>query len=504
LKMNRLIIAKRAALPLLLIVLVFSACKKDFLDRRPLGRLTDEDVTAGSFDSKVFAAYAQLRKGGFNNHLYLAIHSFRSDEAMKGSSTSDGANFELMYDDFQYDKTNGGIQEYWTDHYALIIATNEIIHEIDSLASPDANTLINRAEAKFLRAFAFFDLVRTFGRVPLIDFKIVNPGDVNIPKVESENEIFELIDADLTEASNTLPVTWDPPYGRARLTKGAALALHAKTQLWRSNWAAALAAAKAVIDLGEYELVSNFGSQFREEGENGPESIFEIQAYYTPTQDLGIIYSNVQGVRGAGNWDLGWGWNTPTQELVDEFEAGDPRRIETILYSGQVDPLYGENVPSMPTIPRPYWNKKIYTDPSDRTALNNRFGPWMNHRIIRYADVLLMAAEAANELGGTENTEDALEWLEMVRARARAGNAAILPPVTTTNQAALRDAIRHERFVELAMEEQRFYDIVRWGIDVDVLHAAGKTAYEIKHRQLPLPQAEIDKSGGTLEQNPNY
>jgi hypothetical protein len=128
----------------------------------------------------------------------------------------------------------------------------------------------------------------------------------------------------------------------------------------------------------------------------------------------------------------------------------------------------------------------------------------MNQRIIRYADVLLMAAEAANEIGGAQNITDALAWLEMVRARARGSSTTILPKVTTTDQATLRNAIRHERFVELAMEEQRFFDLVRWGIDVTVLPAAGKTAYLPKHRLLPIPQAEVDKSGGILVQNPDY
>ncbi|MBD0352581.1 MAG: RagB/SusD family nutrient uptake outer membrane protein, partial [Flavisolibacter sp.] len=290
-----------------------------------------------------------------------------------------------------------------------------------------------------------------------------------------------------------------------RLTKGAALAMQARTFLWRKNWSAALGAAKSVIDLNRYSLVSNYISQFREEGENGPESIFEIQAVYTPTQtNLGIEYANQQGVRGSGSWDLGWGWNTPTQNLVDSFETGDPRRTATILYSGQPDPLYGQVVPSFPTVPRLFWNMKVYTNPADRLAKNSRFGQWMNHRIIRYSDVLLMAAEAANELGGTQNTDDALKWLEMVRARARGTNNNILPKVTTTNQAALRKAIQHERLVEFGMEEQRFFDLVRWGIDVEVMGAAGKTNYQTKHRLLPIPQAEIDKSGGVLIQNPDY
>ena len=500
--MKKIVLIKWS-LALVMVVLIISSCKKDFLDRQPLGRFIDEDVPAGSFDSKIFATYSLLRASGFNHHLFLAIHSFRSDESEKGSSASDGANHEAMYDNFQYDKSNGGLQEYWTAHYALIIAANAIISDIDSLQLTDANTLINKGEAKFLRAFAFFNLVRTFGRVPKVDFKVTDAAQVNIKKVDNVSELYTLIDSDLQEAATILPATWDAKYiGRA--SKGAALALHARTKLFRSNWAEALALAKSVIALGRYSLVPNYGSQFRHSGENGPESIFEIQAYYTPTQNLGIIYSNVQGVRGAGSWDLGWGWNTPTDQLVNEFEAGDPRKGETILISGQVDPLYGENVPPVPTVPKLYWNKKVHTDPADRLARNNRFGPWMNHRIIRYADVLLMAAEAANELGGAQNTTDALAWLEMVRARARGSSTTILPKVTTTDQVALRNAIRHERFVELGMEESRFWDIVRWGIDVIVLPAAGKTGYLPKHRLLPLPQPEIDKSGGKLEQNPDY
>lgn len=489
-------------LPVFAMLVIISSCKKNFLDRQPLGRYFDEDVPAGSFDSKVFATYSILRRGGFNHHLYLGIQSFRGDESMKGSDPGDGAVHEQMFDDFEYTASNGGLQEYWTDHYALIIGANEIISDIDSMGLTDPNTLVNRGEAKFLRAFAFFDLVRAFGGVPPVTFKVLDPAQVNIERATAD-EIFDIIDEDLAEAAGILPERWEGKY-IGRLTSGAAKALQTRTYMWRSMWVQALASAKSVINSDVYGLVPNYGSQFRKEGENGPESIFEIQAFYTPTRDLGIIYSNVQGVRGAGNWDLGWGWNVPTQELVDEFEPSDPRRIETILYAGQTDPLYGETVPPASSVFRPYFNKKVYTNPADRTSNNNRFGPWMNHRIIRYADLLLMAAEAANEIHGAQDVTDALAWLEEVRARARGSNGVILPAVTTTDKDDLRDAIIHERMVELGMEEQRFFDLVRWKIDIDVLHAAGKAAYEAKHRLLPIPQGEIDKSGGVLDQNPGF
>lgn len=147
-----------------------------------------------------------------------------------------------------------------------------------------------------------------------------------------------------------------------------------------------------------------------------------------------------------------------------------------------------------------YFNKKAYTDPALRKEYTNK-GFWVNIRLIRYADVLLMGAESANEKG---IPGEAIDYLEQVRARARGTNSNILPKVTTTDQGELREAIRHERRVELGLEFDRFYDLVRWGIAKEVLHAAGKTNYQDKNALLPLPQTEIDKSKGVLVQNPDY
>lgn len=488
------------ALPMLLVMAVLPSCKKNFLDRQPLGRYIESDVPQGSYDSKVFALYALERAFGLNGHFYLGIENYRDDLSQKGSSVSDGPIAETMFDQYQYDKTHGSIADYWKANYAIIIAANAIVHDIDSSNATDPNTLVNKGEAQFMRAFAYYKLTRAFGEVPLFTTKITDASQVNVPK-SPVPKIFELIDADVQGAVATLPWKWDAQY-IGRLTKGAALALQTDAALWRKNWGAALNAATQIINSNNYSLVKDYRSQFTKEGENGPESIFEIQAYYTPTLNLGIQYAQVQGVRGAGQWDLGWGWNVPTQKLVDEFEPGDPRKAATILFSGQTDPYYGQQVPAYPAVvPRPYWNMKVYTNPADRLALNNRFGLWMNHRIYRYADILLMAAEAANELGGAQNQQNAIDWLEMVRARARGNNAGILPKVTTTDKDEFRKAIQHERIVELGMEEKRFYDLVRWGIDVDVL---GSQGYKLKNRLLPLPQGEVDKSGGVLIQNPDY
>lgn len=485
----------------LTIVMVAISCKKNFLERPPLGRYIESDVPQSSFDNRIFALYALERAFGLNGNMFLGIENYRDDLSKKGSDPGDNPGAATMYDNFEYNPSDGGIADYWTANYQVIISANSILHDIDSLGLMDPSTMVNEGEASFMRAFAYYKLARAFGEVPLFTIKVTDASQVNVPK-SSVAEIFTQIDKDLQSAIASLPPTWESRY-TGRLTRGAALALQADAALWRKDWGGALGAATQIINSGVYSLVSDYRSQFTKEGENGSESVFEIQAYLsTSERSLGIQYAQPQGVRGAGQWDLGWGWNVPTQKLVDAFEPGDPRQAATILFSGQTDPYYGQQVPAYPgVVVQPYWNMKIYTNPSDRVAMNSKYGEWMNHRIYRYADVLLMAAEAANEMGGEENHANAVEWLEMVRARARGNNAGILPKVTTDDQAEFRKAIQHERIVELGMEEKRFYDLVRWGLAEAEL---GTLGYQPKNHFLPIPQSEIDRSGGVLIQNPDY
>jgi hypothetical protein len=165
--------------------------------------------------------------------------------------------------------------------------------------------------------------------------------------------------------------------------------------------------------------------------------------------------------------------------------------------------MYGETTPI--GLPNPRYNQKVYTNPARRASLGNRFGWWMNVRILRYADVVLMHAEASIELGGDANFAAARNSINSVRARARAGNAALLPDITTNNQADLRDALRRERRAELGMEHERFFDIIRWGIAGPAMTAHGKTNFnESRDRILPIPQVQIDLTRGVLRQNPGY
>jgi hypothetical protein len=277
-----------------------------------------------------------------------------------------------------------------------------------------------------------------------------------------------------------------------------------------------------IISSGEYELLNKFVDVWKDglsgAGKNSKESIFEMQAWVGEggTNWNGTQWGTSQNVRQGGatnEWNLGWGWNTPTQKLVDEWPDDDPRKDATILYSGEYDGGpekggYGATLPPYnpgPGLDQPYWNKKVYSDPAMR-AWTGQIGSsggadWINHRIIRYADVILMLAEASNESGDWETAE---EMLELIRNRA-SGNLGparvIVPFIPYVNQAQMRQAIKDERRWEFAMEGVRFYDLVRWG---DAQAELGSLGYTNRCRYYPIPQQAINFSGGVLVQNPEW
>ena len=493
------------ALPILMMA---SGCSK-FLDRKPL-TATLEDLNQGGLEGQIFGLYSNLRNSaGFTSIPWLAINDFRSDDSEKGSDPSDGAEWTAPFDRFAYVKDIWASNTYWDDHYALINLANTAIQTADSLQLTDPSSVINVAEASFIRAYSYFEMVRTYGEVPKIDFRIYNASQANIAK-SPVSEIYKLIDDDLTFAAQNLPTNWisgvDNKYP-GRLTSGAAKTLQAKAYLFRASWGQTLGLCQQVIASQQYSLFPSYNGIFKDAGENCSESIFEIQAYVSPNGaiDNGTSFATTQGVRAstASGWNLGWGWNTPTDSLAGAYEAGDVRRASTILFSGKSDDPatggYGRVLPNSTfdvpagVLPRKYWNKKIYADPAYRASTGHSDNPnWINKRILRYADIILMAAEASNETG---NGAQAATYLNQVRARVS------MPAVAFVNQLQMRNAIKHERRVEFGMEGERFFDLVRWGDAVDVL---GSLGYTNRCRYYPIPQPSIDKSGGKLIQNPEW
>ncbi|GAA4747401.1 RagB/SusD family nutrient uptake outer membrane protein [Flavisolibacter ginsenosidimutans] len=512
-----------AALPLLAVM----GCKK-FLDRKPL-QATLSDLNQGALESKVFGMYSNLRTlAGFSLLPWLDFHSIRDDDAQKGSDDNDGREIITEFDTYQYSKDDWAPNTYWNDHYTMINATNDALHIADSLKLSDAGSIRNVGEVCFFRAYSYFELVKAYGEVPLINFPIRKASDGVVPK-STVTALYAFIDSNLQVAAANLPLT-NSEYGGnypGRLTKGAAYTLWAQTYLFRQNWAQVIAMCNTVINSKQYSLVPEFSDIWRDAGENGPESIWEMQAYDGPgaasngSVDYGSDFGTSQQIRRNGasvEWNLGWGWNTPTDKLVADWPADDPRKSKTILYSGQSDGGtalggFGATIPaySNPSgtggLAQKYWNKKLYTgnDPAIRLSTgyinNSGAARWINHRILRYADVILMLAEAANETG---DGATAAKNLELIRNRA-SGNIGpsrtVVAPIPFVNQAQMRTAIKNERRWEFAMEGYRFYDLVRWGDAVSVL---GPLGYVNRARYYPIPQKAIDLSGGVLKQNPEW
>ena len=491
-----------------------TGCNK-FLDTERQGAYDEENYPypggSGPYDQFIFGAYNDLRSFNLHSQSFITAVSIRSDDADKGSTPADGGANALTMDNFPVLPSNGFLNTIWLGNYSLVTKCNSTIKEVNTnttIVAPEQIKQQTLGEARFLRAYAYFNLVRYFGSVPLIDSLFSDPAAQNNVPQSSAAQLYAFIESDLTFAAANLPLTWDAKFA-GRVTRGAANGLLAKVYLTQKKWAAAQAAAQAVMASGVYDLSTPYDKIFREEGENSRESIFEVQATASaaiPSAN-GVQYAQIQGTRGAGDWDRGWGWNTPSVQLEAAYEAGDPRKNRTIMYTSTAtttyQTIYGETIPV--GLPNPRYNGKVVTNPSIRSAIGNRFGYWMNVRLLRYADVVLMFAEAANEVCGTANIEAARVALNSVRARARAGNNSVLPDVTTTDQELLRQAIRQERRVELAMEHDRFWDIVRWGIAQDVLQAAGKTNFSnSRDVLLPIPQTQIDLSAGVLKQNPGY
>lgn len=477
-------------------IILTQSCKKSFLNVDPAGNQkaatfykTQDDATAA-----VSAMYASLHSYASVAFPAIAIESMGSGDVDKGSVASD-ASFMNDFINFNVTSGEGQVPEFWNGEYVIINLANQNLDNIPAI-SMDA-TLKARyiAESKFVRAWAYFRLVRAYGDVPLRLHVPKGATEYNIPRTPKA-QVYAAIEQDLTDAAATLPQSYSgADIGRA--TKGAALALHAKVAMYQQKWSDVLSFTKSVMGLG-YSLFPDYEQMFRTNHKNNSESVFEIQTSYVPNNSDANVsqYAQVQGARIPNG---GWGFNVPNAALAATFEPGDPRKDATFLYAGETTPE-GDVIPT--GLDNPAYNQKTYVPSAIVNAQPDApYGVSQDFIAIRYADVLLMNAEANNELG---NTAAALVSLNMVRARAREGNNTILPDITETGQTALRKIIWHERRVELALEFDHYFDVIRRG-DAEATAEFGARGWKAgKNEVWPIPQTEIDLSAGTLVQNPGY
>jgi len=482
---------------LMVILLAAGACNQDFLEVKPQGQINAENYyqTADHAIWATNAVYNQLRVWEVIAFPFIAMTDIVSDDAYKGSFPADAERL-TAFENFTYGPAfPEEIRLAWQGYYRGVFRANTAIAGIPGV---DMNEQLKQrliGECKFLRAHYYFYLVRWYGDIPLIDRLLVE-SEYYTQARAPKSQIYDLITQDLKDAIEVLPEKSQyAPADLGRVTKGAARGLLAKVYLTIGDFVNAEKYALEVINSGQYALLPNYNNIFLPIGENSSESVFEIQATALEQSFAGATpWNMIQGVRGTPN--LGWGFNMPSSDLIAAYEPGDPRRDATILYVGEVLPDGSAIVQPNPDILNARYNQKAWT-PNHPGLQDN--GP-SNIRILRYADVLLIAAEALNENG---KPDQALIHLNAVRDRARGNRPmSVLPRRTTTDRVQLRQFIWHERRVELAMEQHRWFDLVRTGQAAAKL---GPSGFQVgKHELFPIPQSEIDLTGGIVTQNPGY
>ncbi|MFK7926288.1 MAG: RagB/SusD family nutrient uptake outer membrane protein [Bacteroidia bacterium] len=485
---------------LILLASLLSACE-GFLDRQPLDQLTVENFyrTEAEANLAVIGIYTPLMDIESYGKGWM-INEIPSDNSGAGGLDPDFTPI----DNFTVSADNVQVANFWAIRYRQITLANFVIDGVQGMEIPQTNKDVLLAEAQFMRAVAYFDLVRIYGGVPLITRPPILGEDLLYPR-SSVNEVYELIKADFAFAGENLPLSRaGSQLGRA--TKGAALAYLAKVHLTTRNYIQAKDVAKSVIDLGVYRLMPSFADNFElETSDNNLESIFQVQYSGCGPWGTGNAMQAFFAPWGEGitkDRD-GWGSHIPTgpqnsnpnTTIIDAFEEGDLRKKWTVMTANEHYPSInagdgGYTYPSTGASASGGNIKKYVVGSGSNVCF---MSTPQNAHLVRYADVLLTYAEAIMELGGGQSTNViALDAFNQVRERAG------LAPVTELN----KENLLHERRVEFAFEGQRWYDLLRSGRAIEILTLHGKNP-SLHNLLLPIPSAEIEVNP-KLEQNPGY
>jgi len=423
------------------------------------------------------------------------IGEIASDNSLCGGESATDVIGLQKIDDMIHDAENDQLSRIWQYMYEGINRANYMVENSDKMDFPRKNELYG--EVHFLRAFFYFELTKFFGDVPLFTTSRLTAGDSATLSRSPQSEVYALIEADLKAAISALPLEKNK---NGRATSLTAHALLGKVYLYQDKFDEAASILEPLIGL--YSLPADPQSTFLKGGENGDESVYEIQHSkesnwwawdYVPQGtegNFGVIHHGIRGYSGP-LYSSGWSFNVPTQDLVDAYAAGDKRKDVSVLdieaWATSTGAKYTTGYEHTG-----YFNNK-YIPRAGESQAQQELNYETNYRAIRYADVLLMAAEANNR-ASSPNVTKAQNYLNQVRARAY-GNSSNASSSTGTT---LTQEIWDERRLELAGEGSRFFDLVRTGQAASVISGfvAGK------HELFPIPQTEIDVSN--LTQNPGY
>ncbi len=480
---------------ILLFTALLVSCTDSFVDRDPVYSIDSENYfnSEEDYNKALIAAYDMLQ----STYVNVLLGEIASDNTLSGGeSANDVIGFQQV-DEMTHTAVNSNLRDLWNWMFAGVNRANYILEFKDKTNFNGKEQII--AEARFLRAYYHFELVKWFGAIPLKGDARFKLGDEkNIPR-SPVSEVYASIEDDLEYAIANLSVV-APQTGRA--TKGAAQALLGKAYLYQDKFDEAAVVLEDLIVDDNYSLVTNYNTIFENSGENGTESVFEVQ--YSDAEGAGFgclqcsegnVAVGFNGIRNYSGplFDSGYSFNVPTQDAFDAFEVGDNRRDASILdivtFAAANSATYGTGYKHTGFFNRKYLPRQGDANIGDQNLTNPN-----NYRAIRYSDVLLMAAEAYNR-GGIDDAK-ARTYLNLVRRRAF-GNTS---HDVSASGSALTDLILAERRLELVGEGHRFFDLVRTN-----RAAAAITGFTPNKNEIfPIPIEEIQFSNGNWQQNPNY
>jgi len=473
------------------------------------------------------AIYDVLQWNTLNGfHVPEMLSDIASDDSYAGGASRNDAPNIIEIDQHKIRTTNGEVHGLWRKYYTGIYRANKYLEKIPGIDAEEEFKTLTTAEAKFLRAYFYFDLARFFENVPLITTPLDNPDEYNQPQA-APSEVYSQIGQDLMEAIPNLR-EFVPSNQKGRVTKWAAEALLVRVYLYYSgvygddlpagdqtvDRARAITMVEDVINNSGHDLLENYDDIFKLEYEFSQESVFEI-AYSDsrPWWDWGYVHGGegnmapqMQGPRvdqpAEEEYERGWSFSPVTAELIEAFDPADPRLEATVLFEDELNAGLTVGYQHTGNFTQKYTTHKSYRAADGQLELN-----WgNNYRVIRFADVLLMGAELQLAAGDQDKAQ---QYLDRVRGRVD------MPSVDAT-----MENIHRERRLELALEGQRYWDLLRRGLNVAKQHidtpAEMKDGYvgdaadfavtfnKATKGLFPIPQSEIDISNGELKRNPGY
>jgi hypothetical protein len=505
------------------LMMLLSACNKDFLDLKPL----DQEVTTSFYKTEdqaiqalvaVYDVLGYQSTPGVSWAPFILVSDVLSDDSYAGGSDANDGQDENELNNFNIPPTSKIVHAIWLKNYTGIYRANLLIEKIEGVdASEDFKKRLI-AESKFLRAYFYFEQVAYFENIPLLTRTLSGPSEYNQPQATPE-QVYNQIALDLTEAMADLPASV-PSAEAGRVTKWAAQALLARVYLFYNGvYNKDLMAGSTTINSGVvvnyldeliatsgHDLLEDYAQNFKLAGENGKESVFEIAYGDTPPWwDWGYVRggegnlsAQMQGPRVSGSqkWNRGWSFGTVSQKLVNDISS-DPRYVHTVLTQEELDGSLSIGYQHTGYFSKKYSSDAEHWGSSGQFELNRT----CNHRVIRFSDVLLMAAEL-----GSPNAQ---QYLDRVRARVGLGSI----PATPEN-------IYKERRLELSLEGIRYFDVLRKGIafaNSTLTYSGIRGPNYVGDQQLfdvtfnastkgflPIPQSEMDLSAGMFMQNQGY